>query len=162
KDVTQRDSTYWVDNRPTPLTEEESRDYVFKDSIRRRNESKEYLDSVDRKANKFKPLGFLTEGYYHRNGYKKEYLRFGSPLTSFYYFIVEVVAITYSVSYSNAIVRTLIRFYHLSGRVRYGFANKRFNANIKARNSIKKHAFTLSGDSDVVDLNNQESTHTLF
>src|SRR5690606_41199506 len=90
---------------------------------------------VDRKANKFKPLGFLTEGYYHRNRYKKEYLRFGSPLTSLSYNTVEGVAINYSFGYSKEIDTTLNRFFDLSGRVRYGFANERFNANIDRKST---------------------------
>lgn len=160
--VNKKNKEYWSQNRPIPLTEEESKDYLFKDSIRRRNESKEYLDSADRKANKFKPLGFLTGGYYHRNRYKKEYLRFGSPLTSLSYNTVEGVTINYGFGYSKEVDTTLNRYFDLSGRIRYGFANERLNPNITARIPIKKHDFTIAGGSEVVDLNNQGSLLTLF
>lgn len=162
EDVNEKNEKYWSQNRPIPLTEEESKDYLFKDSIRRRNESKEYLDSVDRKANKFKPIGFLTGGYYHTNRYKKEYFQFGSPLTSLLYNTVEGLAINYGMRYSREIDTTLNRFLTFRGNVRYGFANERLNANIEARIPIKKHDFTLAGGSDVVDLNSQGSLPTLF
>lgn len=162
EDVNKKNSDYWVDNRPIPLTEEESRDYVFKDSIRRRNESKEYLDSVDREGNKFKPLGFLTGGYSHSNRYKKEYFHFSSPITSLLYNTVEGLAINYGLSYSKEVDTTLNRYLNLSARVRYGFANERLNANATARIPVKKHDFTLSGGSDVVDLNPLQSLPFLF
>src|SRR5690606_21053782 len=65
--VNKRDSLYWARHRPLPLTEEERIDYIRKDSLQRRRESKEYLDSVDRKANRFNPQGFLLGGYTYRN-----------------------------------------------------------------------------------------------
>src|SRR5690606_15849912 len=46
--VNKKDSAYWSAHRPLALSEEEALDYVRKDSIRRRRESKSYLDSLDR------------------------------------------------------------------------------------------------------------------
>lgn len=160
--VNKKNLDYWVDNRPIPLTEEESRDYVFKDSIRRRNESKSYLDSVDRESNKFKPLGFLIGGYSHRNRYKKEYFHFGAPVTSLLYNTVEGLAVNYGFGYSKEVDTNLNRYLNLSARVRYGFANERLNANATARIPLKKHDFTLSGGSDVVDINPEQSLPVLF
>jgi len=162
KDVNKKNAEYWTRNRPIPLTEEENKDYVFKDSIRRRNESKVYLDSVDRKANKFKPLGFLTGGYGYRNRYKKEYFYLGSPLTSLLFNSVEGVTTNYSFGYSKQIDSTFNRYFRLNGHIRYGFANERLNANIHATIPIKDHTFYLSGGSDVVDLNNRGSLPVLF
>ena len=58
--------------RPMPLTPDEAGDYVKKDSLQLIWKSEAYLDSIDRRANKFKPLRVLFSGYewqdsYHHN-----------------------------------------------------------------------------------------------
>uniref|UniRef100_UPI0040493B88 DUF5686 and carboxypeptidase regulatory-like domain-containing protein n=1 Tax=Flavobacterium sp. TaxID=239 RepID=UPI0040493B88 len=65
-----KDSTYWNTFRPVPLTEDESRDYVKKDSLQTLYKSFEYLDSIDRKGNKFKIFDIVS-GYSYRNSFKK-------------------------------------------------------------------------------------------
>lgn len=162
KDVSEKEADYWASVRPVPLTEEESKDYVFKDSIQRRNNSKAYLDSLDRKNNRFKPLSFLVSGYSYRNRYKKETFRLGSPLTSLLFNSVEGLATNYSFGYSKQIDSTLNKYLTLSGHVRYGFKNKHLNANVIAAIPIKKHTLYLSGGSDVVDLNDRGSLPVFF
>ncbi|HUH19085.1 MAG TPA: DUF5686 and carboxypeptidase regulatory-like domain-containing protein [Albibacterium sp.] len=162
KDVNSKDADYWLNNRPIPLTEEESIDYIFKDSIRRRNESKSYLDSLDRKANTFKPANFLLGGYSYRNRYKKERFYLGSPLRSLLFNSVEGLASNYSLGYSKQIDSTFNRYLDLYGHVRYGFKNKHLNGNINAVIPIKNHTLYLSGGSDLVDLNDQGSLPVLF
>ena len=54
EDANKRDTTYWEMIRPIPLTPEETRDYVKRDSMIVIKESKPYQDSLDRKANEFK------------------------------------------------------------------------------------------------------------
>ena len=53
-EVNKKDSVYWLQNRPLPLTDEEKRDYIKKESIALKRESKPYLDSLDKVNNKFK------------------------------------------------------------------------------------------------------------
>jgi len=53
KSVNKKDSLYWMNNRPIPLTDEERFDYKRKDSIALRKESKHYLDSLEKENNKF-------------------------------------------------------------------------------------------------------------
>src|SRR5690606_16670864 len=120
-----KEDNYWSQHRPIPLTAEESSDYVRKDSIRMRNESKEYLDSLDRKNNRFKPIGFLLGGYQYRNRYKKERFRLGSPLTSLLFNSVEGVTTNYHVGYSREIDSTSNRYFWLDGHVRYGFSSRK-------------------------------------
>ena len=55
--------------RPVPLTDDERHDYVRRDSVRQVVESKPYLDSIDRKNNKFKFNSILTS-YTHSNSWK--------------------------------------------------------------------------------------------
>jgi hypothetical protein len=70
KDSNKKDSVYWNEIRPVPLTDEETTDYIKKDSIQTLRTSKVYLDSIDRKGNKFKIFDIVT-GYTYRNSYRK-------------------------------------------------------------------------------------------
>lgn len=162
KEVGKKDANYWALNRPIPLTEEESKDYIFKDSIRIRNESKPYLDSLDRKANRFKLLGFVLGGYTHRNRYKKEHFYLGSPVRSLLFNSVEGLATNYRLGYSKEIDSTFKSDLKIDGHIRYGFSNKILSANAKLAIPIKRHNFYLSGGSDVVDLNNRGSLPVFY
>ena len=73
--ATEKDSVYWNNLRPVPLTPEEVKDYKIKDSIKVVRESKTYLDSVNKIQNKFNPVAPLT-GYTYRNSYDKWSLSF--------------------------------------------------------------------------------------
>jgi len=78
-----RDSTYWENVRPIPLTEEELRKKFVQDSLTAIYTKKEYLDSVDAVFNKITFLKVLYFGIEHRNRETKTqwYL---SSLISFY------------------------------------------------------------------------------
>ncbi|GGB74697.1 membrane protein [Flavobacterium suaedae] len=69
RDSNKKDSLYWKEVRPIPLTEEEVTDYIEKDSIQTLHSSKAYLDSIDKKNNKFRVFDVL-KGYTYRNSYK--------------------------------------------------------------------------------------------
>lgn len=69
EDSNKKDSLYWQTARPIPLTEEEVKDYFKKDSINTVTNSPEYLDSLDRKYNKFRPFDIIS-GYSYRNSKK--------------------------------------------------------------------------------------------
>lgn len=66
-----KDSVFWNKTRPIPLTKEESVDYIKKDSVYEIRNSKKYLDSIDKKNNKFKILD-LIEGYQYSNSYQNK------------------------------------------------------------------------------------------
>lgn len=67
----ERDSTYWEELRPIPLTEEELRKKFVQDSLTAYYTRKEYLDSVDAVFNKITFLKVLYFGIEHRNREKK-------------------------------------------------------------------------------------------
>jgi hypothetical protein len=73
-----KDSLYWKGIRPVPLSNEEFRDYVRKDSIQTLRKSKTYLDSIDTKGNKFKLLDPIT-GYSYRNSHDQWSLNYDGP-----------------------------------------------------------------------------------
>ncbi len=79
KDSNKKDSLYWNANRPIPLSTEEVTDYIKKDSIQTLRTSKTYLDSIDKKGNKFK-IGKLVTGYTYRNSYRKTYYSYDGLL----------------------------------------------------------------------------------
>jgi len=65
-----KDTLFWNQIRPIPLTIEENTDYIKKDSVREVRTSKKYLDSIDKKENKFKFYSPIT-GYNWKNSSKK-------------------------------------------------------------------------------------------
>ena len=81
KSASERDSTYWTTTRPVPLTPDEAGDYLKKDSLQVIWKSKAYMDSIDRRDNKFKPLKYIFSGVkwtdsYHRNSFSTQPLLF--------------------------------------------------------------------------------------
>ncbi|NND62726.1 MAG: carboxypeptidase-like regulatory domain-containing protein [Flavobacteriaceae bacterium] len=74
-----KDSTFWKQIRPVPLTKEEVGDYVRKDSIQVLRKSKVYLDSLDRENNKFSIADPLFS-YTYRDTYEKWQVDYTGPL----------------------------------------------------------------------------------
>jgi hypothetical protein len=79
KNANKKDSIFWEDRRPVPLTLEESVDYELKDSLQIIRKTQKYLDSVDAKKNKFKPSSLLF-GYSHDNTFKEKYYTLRAPI----------------------------------------------------------------------------------
>ena len=159
---TNKDSTYWNQQRPIPLTGEEQTDYINKDKLARKRESKPYLDSLDKANNEVPPLGVLVTGVDVRNRYKKETFHYDGLLGSALYNTVEGFAINYGVSYTKVIDTLNHRSLALDGHVRYGFSNHLFNGTAGAAIPIGQR-FTLGirGGSDITDLNSREPVSTL-
>jgi len=159
---THKDSTYWNQERPIPLTNEEKTDYINKDKLARKRESKQYLDSLDKANNEVKPLGILLTGVDIRNRYKKETFHYDDLLGSALYNTVEGFAFNYGVSYSKVIDTLNNRSLGLDAHVRYGFSNHLLNG-IAGATIPAGQRFTLGirGGSDITDLNNQQPVSTL-
>ncbi len=160
--VNQRDSAYWETYRPLPLTDEERLDYVRKDSIQRRRESKAYLDSLDRVTNRVKPLGLLTTGYTHRNRARRSSLSVDGLATSLLFNSVEGLAFNYGVRYTKQLDSARNRNFSVYGNARYGFANERFNGYLGTQFPVGEGTLHLYGGSDMQDLNNRGSLPPLF
>lgn len=65
-----KENSYWQTIRPIPLTIEESQDYQKKDSLQTLRNSKTYLDSIDKKNNKFQLTAPIV-GYTYKNSFQK-------------------------------------------------------------------------------------------
>ena len=66
-----KEDSYWLENRPVPLTDEETTNYVKKDSVYKIRNSQVYMDSVDAVSNKFKTIKLIT-GYTFKNSFKNK------------------------------------------------------------------------------------------
>ena len=78
KEALERDTTYWDNLRPIPLTPEEQRKKFVQDSLTAIYTSETYLDSVDADFNRITFLKVLYQGVGYRNRDKKTQWRFSS------------------------------------------------------------------------------------
>jgi len=69
-EANKKDSIYWEEKRPVPLTTFETEDYLRKDSIQVVRKSRKYLDSIDGRSNTFRVLDPIT-GYSYTNTFKR-------------------------------------------------------------------------------------------
>lgn len=70
KDANKKEDAFWNKIRPVPLTAEETNDYLKKDILQIKKKSQAYLDSIDKKRNKFKIADPIL-GYTYKNSFKK-------------------------------------------------------------------------------------------
>lgn len=138
-DANKKDSVYWEETRPVPLTEEEKTDYKKKDSIQVIHDSKPFLDSVDKKTNRFEPIDLLF-GYTHGNRYKKREVSFSPVIENVQFNTVQGLVIGTGIE--------IMRKYELEKRfyktvsVSYGFSDQRINASGKLLYEFNPKKFT--------------------
>lgn len=160
--VNKKDSTYWVNNRPIPLTEDEKINYIKKDSIAKLKESKKYLDSLEKDNNKFGIGKLLLRGHSINDRYDKEYWYFDPILRAIFYNTVEGFAIKYGVTYSKTFENR--RSYSIRPELRYGFANKKLTGSLTGSyyyNPLKSASIGASFGNGIFDLNNLGSMTAL-
>ena len=164
KDANKRDSSYWEEMRPIPLTTEEQQDYTVKDSIQVIQESQPYLDSSDRKANRFGMANLYMSGYRHRNTFKR--YSFGldpvvglrSSGSILQYNTVEGMVLNLGVQYRKWYADNS-REFSLTPTIRYGWANQRAQAKLDGRyyyDPFKLSSIQGSGGRFVAQLNSND------
>ena len=156
KGVNKKDSAYWEQQRPIPLTLEEVTDYKKKAVLAAKRESKPYLDSLDRENNKINPLKLLTDGYHHRNRYDHEYYNFNSIIGSVFYNTVQGLGIDYGGSFTKQIDSVNNKYFSVYGKAGYGFSNKLFYGSGGVSFPTGQFMLNVSGGSDIVDMNDRE------
>lgn len=162
KAVNKKDSLFWLNNRPIPLTEEERREYLRKDSIAALKTSKPYLDSIDRANNKLGLVKLTVTGYTVNNRYTQKQYRFDPLYRSVFYNTVEGLALKYGVTYTKTLENN--RYYNIRPEARYGFSNKTLTGSITANyyyNPVKRANINISAGSGIYDLNNYGSMRLL-
>lgn len=161
-DVNKKDTLYWQQARPVPLTAEEQTDYVRKEILARKRESRAYLDSLDKTGNKFKPLTYLIgSGYTVRNRFRKESLNFSSLLNSVFYNTVEGFGFNYQATYSKRIDSISNKVLTYSGKLRYGNSSDKLYASFSGIVPWRMARLRFSLGTDVLDLNNRGSVTLL-
>ncbi len=116
-----KDTAFWKAERPIPLTMEEERDYIRKDSLSRIWNSKSYMDSVDRVGNKFKVINLIM-GYTWNNSFENRSISFPSPLSSVRFNALEGYKLTLAGKWqwSDSTYRKL----SITPNIEYGFSDK--------------------------------------
>ena len=162
KEATKKDSLYWNDIRPVPLTREEGRDYILKDSIKVVRKSKKYLDSVDVKRNKFNLLSPIT-GYTYSNSYKKWAVSFNSPLGSLAYNTVKGWNASTGVRYFKRL-NDKGKWINTGVTLNYGISEKKIRPVFfltKKWNNLERPRFSISGGITTPQFNNRNPISSL-
>ncbi len=120
----------WEAVRPVPLTEEEQNDYKEKDSLQEVQESKPYLDSMDRISNKPEIFGVLFTGYTYANSFQKKYFTIEPPPTIIQYNTVEGWVLNPKLTYERRFEDNTETA--LTGQLRHGFASGNWYGKIGA------------------------------
>lgn len=165
----ERDTTYWDEIRPIPLTPEEQRKKFVQDSLKAIYTSEAYLDSVDAVFNKITALKVLWFGIEHRDRQKKEQwylssvadviepiniggIRFGPGFNYFKKWENQQWIDLYSdftVGFNNADVRGRGRAYHLYNPKRFGRYLVGFN----------RDAFLINWNDNVLAMANRQNMY---
>ncbi len=155
-----KDSIFWNQTRPIPLTIEESNDYIKKDSIYNVRNSKKYLDSIDKKNNKFKILKLVT-GYTYKNSQKKYSISYNGlvklPFPSFN--TVQGYNFTTGFSFSKWNEEEKGKYTAINTNFNYGLAEERFRiyGNYYHRFNNQNYAsLSIAGGTKAAQFNEEE------
>lgn len=136
ENANKKDSLFWQ-NRPIPLTEEESNDYIVSDSIEVVRSDPAYKDSLDRIQNKLKWTDPLM-GYSHRNSNQNRELSFSGLLSDLQFNTVQGWNATWTIDY-NKTYEAKKQELRLESRLQYGHANRRAYASAEGSYVLSRH-----------------------
>ena len=128
KEANKKEGEFWNTKRPVPLTSEESKDYVRRDSIETLRTSKVYLDSVDRKNNKFKILNLLT-GYTFEDSYNKKSFSISGPLEEIHFNTVQGYNVSLDANFTKK-YNDFKKFISVKGGINYSFETQRLRGTL--------------------------------
>lgn len=153
-----KDSLFWKGIRPVPLTNEELKDYVRRDSIQVLRRSKPYMDSIDSKSNK---VGFLSPlmGYTFRNSFDKWSVGYDSPLTKINFNTVQGWNANAGLSYRKWYDENQTNVFVASVKADYGISEDRLRFDgyiLRNYNWKDKLRLYLMGGSKVAQFNSSE------
>jgi hypothetical protein len=157
KEATEKDSVYWNKLRPVPLTIEEVQDYVIKDSIKAIRKSKVYLDSINKKQNKFSFLSPVM-GYTFRNSYEKWSISYDGLINDLGFNTVQGFNTSVGASYFKTLNDTG-KWWNIGAKVNYGFSDERARPIIffnKKWDNITKPILAISAGVTTAQFNDRE------
>ncbi len=155
-----KDTVFWNANRPVPLTSEEISDYTKKDSIHKVRNSPKYLDSIDKKGNKFKFFDPVT-GYKYKSSSKKFSLGYNGllDLSSLNFNTVQGWNFDSGFSYSNWKQEEKGRRTNMDVKINYGFSDDRLRVSGKYWHQFNNQNYAnikVVGGSTVQQFNRDE------
>lgn len=161
-----KDSIFWNSNRPIPLTFEESRDYIRKDSIYKVRNSKKYLDSIDHKGNKFKIVNLIS-GYTYKNSSKKYSLGYNGllDLGSLSFNTVQGFNFDSGFSYTNWNEEEKGKYTSVKTKINYGFSEDRLRISGQYNHRFNKQNYaniSVSGGNMVKQFNDNQPISNLI
>jgi len=168
-EANKKDSTYWESVRQVPLTDEESVDYVRKDSIYEVRNAPAYIDSVDRVGNKF-GIGDLLTGYSYRKRTKKLSIELESPLSSIGFNTVQGYNANLKFKYFKFLNESDTKYLLFHPKVDYGLSEKKLRADFIFNyrfNRISDALIGIRGGTDLVQFKEKaisisESWNTIY
>jgi hypothetical protein len=150
-----RDSLYWDEIRPIPLSSEEKISFVQKDSIAKKRNTPEYKDSI-RKANREFKFDHLLWGKTYR--YKEENSTLSIPgllsIDKISYNTVQ--GFTFDAPFSYTTSDTLGHYFEMTSNLSYAFSRKHLDYTIGGRyryNGLKRAWLGFQAGSKAVDFN---------
>ncbi|WP_162127362.1 DUF5686 and carboxypeptidase regulatory-like domain-containing protein [Flavobacterium phycosphaerae] len=154
ENANKKEDSFWNTIRPVPLTEEESTDYLKKDVLQTKKKSQKYLDSIDAKHNKFRPMDILS-GYSYKNSFKKWSVNYDGPLFFPSFNTVQGWRINAGLSYfkRNEEKRS---YTSISTRFDYGFSEEKIRGTFNFAhkfNNINNSLLSVNGGSMVSQFN---------
>lgn len=154
-----RTNEYWELARPVPLLADEVKDYKRKDSLELAKKDPEYMDSLDRVRNKITIPKILLLGHTKQSTRKRITVSFPSVLSSVFFNPAEGWVLAPGIVWTKKFDTTIAgrKSISIAPDLRYGFANKHFNAYLTlGYNFGKKYlsSISLSGGSRVFQFNN--------
>ncbi|PZP42748.1 MAG: hypothetical protein DI598_16600, partial [Pseudopedobacter saltans] len=136
KDVNKKSINYWDSIRPIQLTQEETLNYVQRDSIYHKEQSlknnKEHQDSIFRKREQLTVSKIIWDGYYkgfrNDSGIALNGLTIAPILPRLQYNTVEGVSLNSTVTWTHRFKNNLL---FVSPHIRYGFSNGHLNPDMR-------------------------------
>ncbi|GGD29774.1 DUF5686 and carboxypeptidase regulatory-like domain-containing protein [Flavobacterium orientale] len=153
-EANKKETSYWNESRPVPLTEEEVSDYLKKDSIQLVRKSKPYLDSIDGKNNKFKLQKLLT-GYSYQNSEKNWRINYAGLIKIPHYNTVQGWNLSTNVTYTKRDEDSR-KFTTFGTNLNYGFAENKLRATgfFRSRLNAKTNSFiSITAGKEAVQFN---------
>jgi hypothetical protein len=162
-EANKKDSTYWNTLRPVPLTKEEFKDYIKKDSLQVLYNSKTYLDSIDASSNKFK-IGNLISGYTYEKSFEHKEFNISSPLAGVHFNTVQGFNTNVDINYTKR-YDEFKNYLAIENQVNYSFDTQTLRGTVGFRykfNNVNDLNIGFSAGLKVQQFNDQEPISSLI
>ena len=150
-----KDSAYWKNERPVPLTPQENSDFIKKDHITALKQSLAYREANLSSKNAFNIIPYIPFGYRASSLDNKDSIYVSPFIQTLFYNTVEGLGLNLKARLSRNFDD--LKKLTVTPDVRYGFSNKLLNANINGEylyDPWNNGKWFAGFGSDVLDLNN--------